>query len=97
MMIQHSTEFMTYKVLKTTVILFLLGYFSVGVSAYFLKKGTEDFYPFFSWFLFNEVPKRNQVDFDLVIRQTGTEKFESGIFFEEAVGVYENRLHPMHE
>lgn len=59
------SKYMTYKNLKFSVVSFLILYFVIGITAHATRRGTEDVYPFFSWFLFVEVPPRIQSGFDI--------------------------------
>lgn len=80
---------MSYRILGQLIIVFLVVYFSVGIAARFLSRGTEDFYPFFSWFLFTTVPPRIQTDYAIRIVEAGGKKFDPPVFFERADDVYE--------
>ena len=75
---------MSYSWYKKTVISFLIIYFTIGLAARFTAKGAEDFYPFFSWFLFSEVPSRIQQDFTLRIHSAGGQQFVPPELFENA-------------
>jgi len=79
----------SYEIVKKILILFLVTYFVIGVAARFLSAGTEDFYPFFSWFLFIRVPLRVQSDFSIQIHEFGEKKFETPVFVDELSGVYD--------
>lgn len=80
---------------KTVAILFLALYAGIGFSAHALsgEKG-EDAYPFFSWFLFVNVPQRVQTGFDVRIgnlRLLDSPEFRSGLMRREAATL-ENRI-----
>lgn len=84
---------MTYEALKKYLLLFLIIYFSTGLLARYFSEGTEDVYPFFSWFLFSKVPSRIQTDFAIRIHQFGGKQFEPPIFLEKAEDIYDTTLY----
>jgi len=65
-MIPHLTD-MPYARARTAALIGLSIYIAVGFSAHVLSNGGEDAYPFFSWFLFVNVPQRVQSGFDVVV------------------------------
>ncbi len=67
---------MSYITTKRCIALFLAAYFAIGVAARLTSSGTEDVYPFFSWFLFAEVPSRFQSSFVIMIREIDGQKQE---------------------
>lgn len=74
---------MSYSSVKKCAVIFLLIYFTTGVLARLLTRGNEDFYPFFSWFLFSDVPPRIQYGYAVRMDQIGDEKFSPPVFFEK--------------
>lgn len=78
----------SFSVLKILAFAFLALYFSVGVGARLLSTGEEDFYPFFSWFLFSHVPQRVGNDFAINILKINGEVVKTPIPFEHAKNIY---------
>lgn len=59
---------MDYATRKTFALLFLLLYAGIGFTAHAVSGDRgEDAYPFFSWFLFVNVPQRVQTGFDVQV------------------------------
>gem|GEM_PF-2247105 len=62
----HPSNDMNYATGKGYAILFLTLYASIGFATHALSNNSgEDAYPFFSWFLFVNVPPRIQTGFDV--------------------------------
>jgi hypothetical protein len=78
----------SYDNLKFLVFAFLAFYLSIGIGARFLSTQEEDFYPFFSWFLFSHVPQRIQSDFAVTILEVNGETFKTPIPLENASSIY---------
>lgn len=70
---------MTYTRTKYLLIIFLMLYALIGVSAHITSNAQEDTYPFFSWFLFVTVPARTQTGFDFMITSVNGEHFDSPV------------------
>ena len=68
-MTNESKCTMSYGTAKKIIVFFLVTYFAVGMLARYFRQGPEDFYPFFSWFLFAEVPQITQEELDIHIRE----------------------------
>ena len=84
---------MSYRAAKISVLLFLAVYFCTGMLARFFSKGVkgvEDVYPFFSWFLFVEVPHRIQSEYGIRFLEIGGKTLDPPLFFEKAVGAAYN-------
>lgn len=65
---------MTYAHAKNVLLLFFFAYVAISFGARVLSNTTEDFYPFFSWSLFEKVPPRIQSGYEIrVIAVHGTQ------------------------
>lgn len=87
---------MSYRAAKISVLLFLAVYFCTGMLSHFSAKGEENSYPFFSWFLYAEVPLRIQSEYGIRFLEIGGRTVDPPLFFEKAVGAAYNprRLSP---
>ncbi len=54
---------------KLILIFFFLVYVMVGIGAHFFADRGRGIYPFFSWFLFVEIPPRIQTSFELFVTE----------------------------
>lgn len=79
---------MRYPLFKTLLVGFLLAYVVIGISARIVTKGDEDFYPFFSWFLFSKVPARVQDDYLIKILEYRGQPQSPPLLVEKTPGIF---------
>ncbi len=87
---------MTYEIAKRILLAFLALYALMGISAHIMSaksNSTEDLYPFFSWFLFVNVPSRAQADFEIEIVEVDNQAISPPASLENLPDVFmENNL-----
>jgi hypothetical protein len=79
---------MSYKTTKGTTIAFLTLYVAIGIGNHFASHGQEDLYPFFSWFLFVEVPNRVQENLEVAITSAETMRLSSPVEIGTLPGIF---------
>ena len=82
---------MTYAASKRIVVGFLLVYLLGGLLARSATNYQDEYYPFFSWFLFYRIPARDYSNFAVRILAAGGTTYDPPLMFENASGVYETR------
>ena len=70
---------MSYERAKRILVVCLMLYAVIGFGAHATSTGTEDAYPFFSWFLFVTVPPRVQSGFDIMLVSTKGKSLEAPV------------------
>lgn len=66
-----------YETAKKIAFGFIIAYFCIGVTAHATSRSQEDVYPFFSWFLFANVPPRIQSGFEIEVTSVEGKKLAS--------------------
>lgn len=79
---------MNYDTMKKSVLAFLAVYALIGLIAHTTRSGNEDVYPFFSWFLFVNVPARTQSAYDIVLISAHGEKLSVPVSLLERPDVF---------
>ncbi len=77
---------MTYARAQYALVFFLLFYSAVGFGAHF-SSSSQGVYPFFSWFLFVEIPSRVQTNFELFVTELSDRTVDFPLHPEELPGV----------
>ncbi|MEN9561391.1 MAG: hypothetical protein RIQ56_664 [Candidatus Parcubacteria bacterium] len=94
MMTPRLTE---YPTARNCVFVFLVTYALIGFGAHIFSKGQEDVYPFFSWFLFVQVPQRIQDGYEVRVTILSGEKKHSSPLLQESIGASTSLNYPARE
>ncbi len=74
------------------VLLFLLSYFLIGVSARLTMRYEEQFYLIYSWYLYSKVPPPLQNEFSVLIYKIADERFSPPLFIDDTKGLVFSRM-----